>query len=137
MLAEAPAIAEGIADHGRAFAPELIPGWSQWGAAGRERAGKGGVTVIDLDGEAAWGHAALWDGEGMPRREFIGDVDVRGADHEFGMRHNAWGGRETEQLHGTEGAGVEVECIGGAFAGEGEGDGGFVGLAHGGCWGWV
>lgn len=131
MLAEAPAVAEGIAEHRVAFSPELISGWSQRGPASGEGAGEGLIAVFDLDGEHAGGQTTLGEGEGVPWRKLIGDVDVRGADHELGMRHDAGGGGEAIKLHGTEGPGVEVECSGGAFAGEGEGDGGFVGLAHG------
>lgn len=137
MLAETPAIAEGVADHGGAFAPELILGSSQRGGASGESTGESFVAVIDLYGKHTGGQSAIWDGEGVGRRSLIGDVDVCGADHKLRMRHDARRWREAKQLHGTQGPGVEVERIGCAFAGEGEGDGGFVGLAHGWVLEWV
>lgn len=131
MLAEAPAVAEGIAEHRGTFAPELISGRAQWGSTSREGAGEGLITVLDLDREHAGGQATFRDGVGVSLRELIGDVDMGVADLELGMGHGSRGGREAVKLHGTEGPGVEVECGGGTFAGEGEADGGFVGLAHG------
>src|SRR5439155_1494350 len=115
VVAEVPAVAEGVADAAGALAVELVARRGFQGGAGGEGAVDGLVGVVDVKVNGDAGGCAGFGSGDAALGEFFGEHQRRAAEVELRMADAAGRVGQTQGVFGAEGLGVEIDGGGGVL----------------------